>query len=161
MHESCSSCPPVVGDVEASVGYCWPVRVYYEDTDAGGVVYHATYLNYMERARTEWLRALGYAQEALVRERGILFAVHRLSVDYLYPARLDDQLCVRVGALKIRRASMEFSQQIQSKCASYPRLLTRATVKIACLAAKNMTPCPIPDPILDAFHTWENRRCEC
>ncbi|MGB5569099.1 MAG: YbgC/FadM family acyl-CoA thioesterase, partial [Sedimenticolaceae bacterium] len=74
----------------------WPVRVYYEDTDAGGVVYYANYLKYLERARTEWLRYLGFGQDTLMRDAGILFAVRRVEIDYLLPARFDDALLVEL-----------------------------------------------------------------
>ena len=79
-------------------GFTWPVRVYYEDTDAGGVVYHTNYLKFFERARTEWLRSLGYSQASLASTEGVLFTVVSLGTEYHRPARLDDQLLVRSTA---------------------------------------------------------------
>ena len=84
----------------------WPVRVYYEDTDAGGVVYYANYLKYLERARTEWLRHLGFGQDTLMRDAGIVFAVRRVEIDYLLPARFDDALLVELEIEEIGRASL-------------------------------------------------------
>ena len=83
--------------------FVWPARVYYEDTDAGGVVYYANYLKFLERARTEWLRALGFDQRDLMREAGILFAVRRVEIDYLLPARFDDELEVEAAILTAMR----------------------------------------------------------
>ena len=83
--------------------FSWPVRVYYEDTDAGGVVYHARYLNLLERARTEWLRSLGVEQDHLLAETGLLFLVSRIAVDYLRPARFNQQLQVTVRAAVLQR----------------------------------------------------------
>ena len=90
--------------------FVWPVRVYYEDTDAGGVVYYANYLKFMERARTEWLRTRGFEQDVLIKEQDLVFAVRSLSIDYLRPARLDDLLQVRVTVSELRRASIVFEQ---------------------------------------------------
>ena len=84
----------------------WPVRVYYEDTDSGGVVYYANYLRFMERARTEWMRTLGFEQDALIRNPGILFAVRSASLEYLRPARFNDLLEVSVRLCERRRASL-------------------------------------------------------
>lgn len=122
----------------------WPVRVYYEDTDAGGVVYYANYLKFMERARTEWLRRLGFGQEALMRDAGILFAVRRVAIDYLMPARLDDELRVeaRIGALG--RASLNFHQRILRPPDA---LISEATVKIVCLDGHSFKPTAIPGDI--------------
>ena len=90
----------------------WPVRVYYEDTDSGGVVYYANYLRFMERARTEWLRALGFEQDILIRDEGIIFAVRSASLEYLRPARFNDQLLVGVRLAESRRASLSFEQAV-------------------------------------------------
>ncbi len=93
--------------------FIWPVRVYYEDTDSGGVVYYANYLKFMERARTEWLRQLGFEQDELLEKEGILFAVRRVSVDYLRPARFNDELLVSASISKQGRASLTFQQEIR------------------------------------------------
>jgi acyl-CoA thioester hydrolase len=106
-----------------------PVRVYYEDTDAGGVVYYANYLCFLERARTELLRTLGFGQARLAQESGIAFAVRSLSVEFLKPARLDDQLEVSTGIESLGRAQAVFSQRIER---GGETLLT-ATVRLACL----------------------------
>ncbi len=92
--------------------WTWPVRVYWEDTDAGGVVYYANYLKFMERARTEWLRVLGVSQSSLERERGVLFMVLRVEVDYRAPARLDDELIISCRAAPDGRTSAIFEQAI-------------------------------------------------
>jgi acyl-CoA thioester hydrolase len=122
----------------------WPVRVYYEDTDAGGVVYYANYLKYLERARTEWLRSHGFEQDALMRDGGIVFAVRRVEIDYLLPARLDDTLRVEVEIERIARASLTFAQRIVRVPDT---VLSRATVKVACLDQQSFRPVAIPDPI--------------
>ena len=106
-----------------------PVRVYYEDTDAGGVVYYANYLRFLERARTEWLRALGFDQGRLMVEAGLAFAVRSLAVDYLKPARLDDQLDVLTTIESLGRAQMVFAQRIERN----GEVLVTATVRVACL----------------------------
>ncbi len=129
-------------DVQAFV---WPVRVYYEDTDAGGVVYYANYLKYMERARTEWLRAHGYEQDALVKEQDLVFAVRSLSIEYLGPARLDDLLQVGVSISELRRASIVFEQTISCVRNGQSELaLTIAQVRVVSLAAASFKPKPIP-----------------
>ena len=119
----------------------WPVRVYYEDTDAGGVVYYANYLKYLERARTEWLRQLGFGQDALMRESGIVFAVRRVEIDYLLPARFDDALMVQLGIEVANRASLTFAQRIVR---APDTVLSRATVKVACLDKDSFRPTAIP-----------------
>jgi acyl-CoA thioester hydrolase len=136
--------------------FVWPVRVYYEDTDAGGVVFYANYLRFMERARTEWLRALGFDQARLTRERGLLFAVRSVKVDYLGPARLDDMLEVTAALRSQGRASLVFEQTVSRKGeAAAPELLSRGEVKIACLDAGNFRPRSIPEDILKALSAEE------
>ena len=90
----------------------WQVRVYYEDTDSGGVVYYANYLRFMERARTEWMRALGFEQDRLIREDGILFAVRAASLEFLQPARFNDLLSVSLDVVQRGRASLTFKQDV-------------------------------------------------
>jgi acyl-CoA thioester hydrolase len=119
----------------------WPVRVYYEDTDTGGVVYYANYLKYLERARTEWLRDLGFGQDALMRDSGILFAVRRVEIDYLLPARLDDELVVELEIGSASKASLTFVQRIVR---APDTVLSRATVKVACLDSDRFRPTAIP-----------------
>ena len=119
----------------------WPLRVYYEDTDAGGVVYYANYLKYLERARTEWLRQLGFGQDELMRESGIVFAVRRVEIDYLLPARLDDLLVVQAEIAAAGKASLTFAQRIVRPPDT---ALIRATVKVACIDRERFRPTAIP-----------------
>ncbi|MEZ5446810.1 MAG: tol-pal system-associated acyl-CoA thioesterase [Gammaproteobacteria bacterium] len=132
----------------AAAEFVWPVRVYYEDTDAGGVVYHANYLKFMERGRTEWLRSLGWQQDRLLAEERVVFAVRHLAVDYLKPARFNDELNVRSRVGKLGSASIEFEQDIVRADGD---LLCRGVVVVACIDADAFRPRAIPDPIHDAM----------
>lgn len=122
-----------------------PTRVYWEDTDAGGVVYHARYVAFLERARTEWMRALGYGQESLRTAHGLVFAVRAMEVDFRAPARLDDVLQVTVALRECRRASLVVDQAVERDGL---RLLD-ARVRLAALDAAGFRPRAIPD----ALHT--------
>ena len=126
----------------------WQVRVYYEDTDSGGVVYYANYLRFMERARTEWIRALGFEQDRMTRDDGILFAVRSASLEYLRPARFNDLLNVSVRLVERRRASLVFEQQV-SRLDDDSGPLCTGTIRIACLTAESLAPCPIPTYLLE------------
>src|SRR5690606_6061617 len=117
-----------------------PVRIYWEDTDAGGVVYHAQYLAFLERARTEWLRARGYGQELLRVEHGLVFAVRAMRIDFRAPARLDDALDVSVALRRCGRASLVIVQDVRRDGA----LLLDAEVKLAALDAGDFRPRGIP-----------------
>ena len=121
--------------------FSWPTRVYWEDTDAGGVVYHAQYLAFLERARTEWLRAHGYGQELLRVEHDLVFAVRDMRIDFRKPARLDDALQVTVALRECRRASLVMVQSIERDGV----LLVDAEVRVAALAASTFRPRAIPD----------------
>ncbi|HHO68761.1 MAG TPA: tol-pal system-associated acyl-CoA thioesterase [Gammaproteobacteria bacterium] len=125
----------------------WPVRVYYEDTDSGGVVYYANYLKFMERARTERLRALGFEQDRLREEYGILFTVHSVQADFLRPALFNDALEVTAEIVRRRRASLTFSQQVLRQ-GDDGTALCRGRVQVACVDAGSFRPCAIPDPIM-------------
>lgn len=127
--------------------FSWPVRVYYEDTDSGGVVYYANYLRFMERARTEWLRGLGIEQDRLIRSDGLIFVVRHADIDYLKPARFNDALRVTVAVHERGRASLTFEQQVLRDEGEGTAELCRGRVKIACLDAAAMRPRPIPDYI--------------
>jgi acyl-CoA thioester hydrolase len=129
------------------MAFHWPVRVYWEDTDAGGVVYYATYLKFMERARTEWLRALGFEQDNLRDEAGAAFVVRRVEVDYLSPARFNEQIEVSVDLLEIGRASLSVGQTITRGTTR----LVSARVTLACVDAARFKPVKIPTPILQAL----------
>jgi len=123
----------------------WPVRVYYEDTDAGGIVYHANYLRFFERSRTEWLRNLGFNQDWLRRERGLLFVVHDMTVRFHQPARFDDRLSVTCAMTQARGASMRFQQTILE--ADRQSLLCDAALTLACIDSQQFRPRPIPKTI--------------
>ncbi len=128
--------------------FSWPVRVYYEDTDSGGVVYYANYLRFMERARTELLRRSGFEQDALIRDEGILFAVRSIAVEYLQPARFNELLGVTARISEVRKASLVFDQKIFRDQGGTVVELCTGVVKIACLDANTMRPKAIPEKIL-------------
>ncbi len=117
-----------------------PVRVYYEDTDAAGVVYYANYLKFMERARTEWLEALGFPLAAFESAHGVVFVVHRCEIDFLKPARLNDALDVSVEPVKIGASTIRARQDVRRGA----DLLTRALVTLACLDARRWRPVRMP-----------------
>jgi len=128
-------------------GFKWQVRVYYEDTDSGGVVYYANYLRFMERARTEWLRSLGFEQDRLVAEQGVLFAVRSAGIEYLRTAHFNDLLSVSADIIARGRASLTFSQLVR-RCQDDGGPICSAEIKIACLDAATLRPRAIPDFIL-------------
>jgi acyl-CoA thioester hydrolase len=122
----------------------WPIRVYYEDTDAGGIVYYANYLKFFERCRTEWLRALGVDQIALARDDGLQFVVTSLACDYRQPARLDDSLTVFAALERAGRASLVFAQRIVRDA----ELLASGRVKVACVDTRQLAPAAMPASLL-------------
>jgi acyl-CoA thioester hydrolase len=141
--------------------FFWPVRVYYEDTDSGGVVYYANYLKYMERARTEWLRSYGIEQDDLRAQQGIIFAVHSVMVNFLRSGQFNDLLYVSATVIQRRRASLTFDQQVMRLLPDMANtklddkvlkenmtVLCAGQVKIACLDAGSMRPRHIPEDIL-------------
>ena len=121
--------------------FVWPVRVYWEDTDAGGIVYYANYLKFMERARTEWLRALGCDQTSMRDLHRLQFVVARANVEFRRPARFDDRLDVDVRVLTLRRASVELEQQVLSL---RRELLCRAKIRVGCVDLETYRPRGIP-----------------
>ena len=125
----------------------WPVRVYYEDTDAGGVVYYANYLKFMERARTEWLRSLGFEQDRLREEEGVLFAVSHVRVDFRRPARFNDLLAVSVRLAERRKASLTFHQEVRGVGPAGEPYCS-GEVQVVCVDAERFRPRPIPKPLL-------------
>jgi acyl-CoA thioester hydrolase len=147
----------------------WKIRVYYEDTDAGGVVFYANYLKFFERARTEWLRAMGVGQHALASEEGIVFIVKSTTVDYLAPAQLDDVLELTVGIEKIGHASVSFMQEAWrlNSAGTQEKLLARGAINVVCVTAQtpaqiadaagntaaNFRPTAIPQSILNSIRT--------
>ena len=131
----------------------WPARVYWEDTDGGGIVYYANYLRFLERARTEWPRARGHSQLQLARDRGIVFTVVSLSVDYRAPARLDDELQITCEPRSDGAASLRFAQRIYRAPAAgrAPQLLLEANVRVACVDARTMRPQRLPEYLASAL----------
>ncbi|WP_298608780.1 tol-pal system-associated acyl-CoA thioesterase [uncultured Thiothrix sp.] len=134
-------------------GFTLPVRVYYEDTDAGRVVYHSNYINFMERARTEWLRSLGYEQDTLIHEQGIVFVVRSLQVDYLKPALFNDLLQVEAAIHELGRTSVHFRQNIwrENKRENTREHLIAGIVRVVCVDAESFRPKPIPAEIRGKF----------
>jgi acyl-CoA thioester hydrolase len=132
----------------AAGGFTWPVRVYYEDTDAGGVVYHVNYLKFMERARTERLRSLGFELTRLRDDEGLVFAVRAASLDYLKPARLNDSLLVTAEVAEVKRVSLTFRQAIVSALRASDVLCT-ATVRVVALSTDGFRPVAMPDHLLE------------
>lgn len=129
--------------IEMPSAFVWNVRVYYEDTDAGGIVYYANYLKFFERARTEWLRAAGIGQHELLERHGLLFVVKQASIDYHASARLDDALKLTLHIEKLGRVAITFRQQ--AWCGE--QLLAEATVKVGSLDAATMRPRSLPDEV--------------
>jgi len=128
--------------------FTWPIRVYYEDTDAGGVVYHASYLRFLERARTEWLRAHGVRQSEWARERALIFTIVELNVRFHAPARLDDELTASCVLGRRGGASLQFTQELRRRADDL--LLVGARVRAACLDAATYKPRPLPDDVLSS-----------
>lgn len=133
--------------------FSWPARVYWEDTDGGAVVYYANYLRFLERARSEWLRAQGYSQRTLAQEPGILFTVVSLQIEYRAPARLDDELEISCEPAAEGQASLRFAQRISRRAAggSAPQLLAEASVRVACVDARTLRPKRLPEFLLRAL----------
>jgi acyl-CoA thioester hydrolase len=130
----------------------WGSRVYWEDTDGGGIVYYANYLRFLERARTEWLRSLGYSQRALAQEPGIVFAVVSLNIEYRKPAKLDDELLITCEPQVEGAATIVFVQRIyrggggtQAMDDGLASLLVEASARVACLDARTLRPRRLPD----------------
>ena len=130
-----------------------PVRVYYEDTDAGGVVYHARYLHFFERARTEYLRALNFTQQTLLQEQQLAFVVKSLAIDYCVAAKLDDLLTVETDVIEIKGATILFEQRLMRDTV----MLSKATVKVASVHLGNMKPVALPKEVKAAFKQPKNK----
>jgi len=122
----------------------WPITIYYEDTDAGGVVYHSNYLNFFERARTEMLRAIGVSQKVLLEQR-VGFVVRHAEIDFKQGARLDDQLTVVTSIADLKKASLTFCQELVNP---EGQLLCKAIVKVACIDNEKMKPKAMPQSII-------------
>ena len=138
--------------VPDAAAFTHAVRVYWEDTDAGGVVFYANYLKFFERARTEWLRALGVGQQALREATGAIFVVSDTALRYLAPARLDDLLTVSVQQLETGRASMTLQQQAwRHNADGVQQLLCEGRIRIGCVDAQTLRPRRFPDAITEAL----------
>jgi acyl-CoA thioester hydrolase len=133
-----------------SARFSLPVRVYYEDTDSGGVVYYANYLRFMERARTEWLRTLGVEQDELSRQENVIFAVRWAKVDYLRPARFNEELDVTVDLGRRGKASLTFSQEVRRA----GDVVCTGEIKVACLHSVSFIPVPMPIHIVTRIDAW-------
>jgi acyl-CoA thioester hydrolase len=129
------------------IGFTWPIRVYYEDTDAGGIVFYANYLKFFERARTEWLRACGVDQNRLAGETGAIFIVRSTAVDYRAPARLDDLVNVVSRIERLGRASVDFAQEAWRG----GTLLATGSIRVGCVERTELRPAAIPAPVLAAL----------
>ena len=125
--------------------FTWPVRVYYEDTDAGGIVFYANYLKFFERARTEWLRAAGIGQQDLIASDNAGFVVKSATIDYHAPARLDDEITLTLAVEKLGRASVQFAQ----KAYRDDVLLAEASVKVGCVDLASVRPRSLPGHVAD------------
>jgi len=129
--------------------FTWPIRVYYEDTDAGGVVFYANYLKFFERARTEMLRSLGHELDQLAESAGILFVVRSVQIDYLRPARFNQLLGVNTQIAETKKTSLTFVQTISHG----DTVLCTSTIRVACVDAKSLRPKAIPDYLLEQLHS--------
>lgn len=140
----------------ASDEFDWTLRVYIEDTDAGGIVYHANYLCYLERARTEWLRSKGFEQKTLSQQQGVQFVVHKLSLEYKMPAYLDDALDLKLKLIGLRKTGMQLQQTLMRA----GQILLTAQVELACVAS-NGRPKAIPTQLFacmqDAMAEYEHK----
>jgi acyl-CoA thioester hydrolase len=128
--------------------FLWPIRVYYEDTDAGGVVYHTNYIKFMERARTEWLRNLGFEQDELRANDGVIFAVQSVQADYFLPAKFNDELMVSSQVIKNGKASITIEQEVLRKPQdndSKNELLCKGIIKVVTLDDKSFRPKAMPE----------------
>ncbi|AMN47155.1 4-hydroxybenzoyl-CoA thioesterase [Steroidobacter denitrificans] len=131
--------------------FVWPVRVYYEDVDLGGIVYYANYMKFMERARTEWLRAAGIDQLPLKEQHGLIFAVVELQTRFRKPARFDDVLQVSCAVVATARASLTLKQEIHRE-GPHGELLLDGDVRIACLDVQTLRPRPLPPQLASRFN---------
>ena len=154
---SARSAPPIPDSRLPIPVFSWPTRVYWEDTDAGGVVYHASYLRFLERARTEWLRARGIAQQRVRDELGIVFVVRDLTIEFVAPARLDDELDVTIESVERRSASLTFVQCILRRADG--SVLTRARVRAACIDAQTWQPVRIAENLFQEAPGEKKERC--
>lgn len=140
---------PTTSAAASPLPFTWTIRVYYEDTDTGGIVYYANYLKYFERARTEWLRAAGFEQQRLLDEFGLQFVVAHIECEYLQPARLDDLIQIDLRIARAGRVAIVFEQTARRG----DTVLARATVKAASIDTRRFVPTAMPPAMMDAFRT--------
>lgn len=133
--------------MSAEKDFSWTIRIYYEDTDAGGIVFYANYLKFFERARTEWLRHAGFSQHVLVDKLGVLFVVKKAAVEYHAPAKLDDELKLVVVVERVGGASLQIRQEAWRIAEGPPILLAEGSVTLVCVNKEEIRPCPIPADI--------------
>ena len=133
--------------------YNWSVRVYYEDTDAGGVVFYANYLKFMERARTEWLRSLGVEQQTLLMEHDIGFVVISLDMTYRAAAKLDDYLTIQTTITQVGRASLNFAQRALIS----GRVLAEGNIRVGCVRLTNLEPSALPNDLFEQISQLDKR----
>jgi acyl-CoA thioester hydrolase len=144
--------------------FTWTVRVYYEDTDAGGVVFYANYLKFFERARTEWLRSAGINQQLMTETHGVMFVVKSTAVDYHAPAKLDNELKLTVVVERMGRASVQFIQEAWrvrvDQDGEHKELLATGRIKVGCVDTQNFKPSQIPSQVMDSIKTLEVRAAD-
>ncbi|OIQ99022.1 acyl-CoA thioesterase YbgC [mine drainage metagenome] len=140
------------------VNFVLPIRVYYEDTDAAGVVYYASYLKFLERARTEWLRALGYEQRRLAGDFGVAFVARSISAEYLKPALLDDLLNVSSTIESVGRVQVVFGQNVLRESAQGVELLLTAKMRVACVDSARMKAAAMPEDVFQTFRILTSNR---
>ncbi len=136
--------------------FLWQARVYWEDTDAGGIVYYANYLRFLERARTEWLRSRGISQRALARDPGLIFTVIELQAQYRRPARIEDLLAISCQPAREGGASLRFEQNVW-RDSDAGELLLQASVRVACLDAQSLKPRRLPEVIIRELGAIDGR----
>lgn len=137
------------GQPRSGDDFSWTIRVYYEDTDAGGIVFYANYLKFFERARTEWLRAAGISQQILSQKHHTMFVVKSTAVDYHAPAQLDDELKLTVVVQRLGRASVQFEQEAWRVRGTDRELLASGQIKVGCVDTISFRPCAIPAEVLE------------
>lgn len=140
-------------DLNWLLAHQWPVRIYYEDTDAGGVVFYANYLKFMERGRTEWLRDLSIGQQELALTQGVVFVVSQLDMQYKIPARLDDALTIETLVTYAGRASINFAQRIRRAHDT----LAHGNIRVGCVDVHSMKPTALPLNVCDLISTLTKR----
>lgn len=134
--------------------FTWDIRIYYEDTDTGGIVYYANYLKFFERARTEWLRSLGLHQQHIAENEQCQFVVKNVTTNYRLPAKLDDALSITVEIEQIKKASIVFKQAAWRVADSTPVLLAEGVITIACVDTSSLRPKAIPETILQSMQEY-------